>query len=437
MIDGTIAVIGRPNVGKSTLFNRLIKTRLSIVDDQPGVTRDRLYGKVEWLTKTYRIIDTGGIELTDRPFQDQIRAQAEIAMEEADVIVFLCDGRSGVTVDDSHIAKLLYRTTKPVILAVNKVDDGHLLDNLMEFYALGLGDPVAVSSLHGVGTGDLLDRISEEMPEKVKRKDIEGQISFSLIGRPNVGKSSLVNAILNQERVIVSNIEGTTRDAIDTPFKRDDREYIVIDTAGLKKRGKIYEAIDKYAALRALDAIDRSKVVLLVLDAETGIREQDKNIVSYAIDAGKAIIIVVNKWDTVIKDQNTMHNFKEKVRQEFQFLDYAPIVFVSAKNKERIHTIFSAIDVAYDASQTRVQTSVLNDILMDAQMRNPAPNFNGGRIKILYGSQVAVEPPTFVLFTNNENYMHFSYKRYIENRLRECFEFEGTPIRIICRTKTK
>ena len=437
MIDGTIAVIGRPNVGKSTLFNRLIKTRLSIVDDQPGVTRDRLYGKVEWLTKTYRIIDTGGIELTDRPFQDQIRAQAEIAMEEADVIVFLCDGRSGVTVDDSHIAKLLYRTTKPVILAVNKVDDGHLLDNLMEFYALGLGDPVAVSSLHGVGTGDLLDRISEEMPEKVKRKDIEGQISFSLIGRPNVGKSSLVNAILNQERVIVSNIEGTTRDAIDTPFKRDDREYIVIDTAGLKKRGKIYEAIDKYAALRALDAIDRSKVVLLVLDAETGIREQDKNIVSYAIDAGKAIIIVVNKWDTVIKDQNTMHKFKEKVRQEFQFLDYAPIVFVSAKNKERIHTIFSAIDVAYDASQTRVQTSVLNDILMDAQMRNPAPNFNGGRIKILYGSQVAVEPPTFVLFTNNENYMHFSYKRYIENRLRECFEFEGPPIRIICRTKTK
>lgn len=437
MIDGTIAIIGRPNVGKSTLFNRLIKTRLSIVDDQPGVTRDRLYGKVEWLTKTYRIIDTGGIELTDRPFQDQIRAQAEIAMEEADVIVFLCDGRSGVTVDDSHIAKLLYRTTKPVILAVNKVDDGHLLDNLMEFYALGLGDPVAVSSLHGVGTGDLLDRISEEMPEKVKRKDIEGQISFSLIGRPNVGKSSLVNAILNQERVIVSNIEGTTRDAIDTPFKRDDREYIVIDTAGLKKRGKIYEAIDKYAALRALDAIDRSKVVLLVLDAETGIREQDKNIVSYAIDAGKAIIIVVNKWDTVIKDQNTMHKFKEKVRQEFQFLDYAPIVFVSAKNKERIHTIFSAIDVAYDASQTRVQTSVLNDILMDAQMRNPAPNFNGGRIKILYGSQVAVEPPTFVLFTNNENYMHFSYKRYIENRLRECFEFEGTPIRIICRTKTK
>ena len=435
MIDGTIAVIGRPNVGKSTLFNRLIKTRLSIVDDQPGVTRDRLYGKVEWLTKTYRIIDTGGIELTDRPFQDQIRAQAEIAMEEADVIVFLCDGRSGVTVDDSHIAKLLYRTTKPVILAVNKVDDGHLLDNLMEFYALGLGDPVAVSSLHGVGTGDLLDRISEEMPEKVKRKDIEGQISFSLIGRPNVGKSSLVNAILNQERVIVSNIEGTTRDAIDTPFKRDDREYIVIDTAGLKKRGKIYEAIDKYAALRALDAIDRSKVVLLVLDAETGIREQDKNIVSYAIDAGKAIIIVVNKWDTVIKDQNTMHKFKEKVRQEFQFLDYAPIVFVSAKNKERIHTIFSAIDVAYDASQTRVQTSVLNDILMDAQMRNPAPNFNGGRIKILYGSQVAVEPPTFVLFTNNENYMHFSYKRYIENRLRECFEFEGTPIRIIIRER--
>ena len=437
MIDGIVAIIGRPNVGKSTLFNRLIRTRLSIVDDQPGVTRDRLYGKVEWLTKNYRLIDTGGIELTDRPFQDQIRAQAEIAMEEADVIVFLCDGRSGVTVDDSYIAKLLYKTTKPVILAVNKVDDGHLLDGLMEFYSLGLGEPVAVSSLHGIGTGDLLDRISNEMPAKTRRKEIEGQISFSLIGRPNVGKSSLVNAILNQDRVIVSNIEGTTRDAIDTPFRRDEREYVVIDTAGLKKRGRIYEAIDKYAALRALDAIDRSVVVLLVIDAEVGIREQDKNIVSYALDAGKAIIIVVNKWDTVVKDQNTMHKFKEKVRQEFQFLDYAPIVFVSAKNRERINTIFQAIDVAYDAANTRVQTSVLNDILMDAQMRNPAPNFNGGRIKIMYGSQVAIQPPTFVLFANNENYMHFSYKRYIENRLRECFEFEGTPIRIICRTKTK
>ena len=437
MIDGVVAIIGRPNVGKSTLFNRLIKTRLSIVDDQPGVTRDRLYGKVEWLTKNYRVIDTGGIELSDRPFQNQIRAQAEIAMEEADVIVFLCDGRSGVTVDDSYIAKLLYKTTKPVILAVNKVDDGHLLDGLMEFYSLGLGEPVAVSSLHGIGTGDLLDRISEEMPSKTRKKEIEGQISFCLIGRPNVGKSSLVNAILNQDRVIVSNIEGTTRDAIDTPFRRDEREYIVIDTAGLKKRGRIYEAIDKYAALRALDAIDRSVVVLLVIDAEVGVREQDKNIVSYALDAGKAIIIVVNKWDTVIKDQNTMHKFKEKVRQEFQFLDYAPIVFVSAKNKERINTIFQAIDVAYDAANTRVQTSVLNDILMDAQMRNPAPNFNGGRIKILYGSQVSIQPPTFVLFVNNENYMHFSYKRYIENRLRECFEFEGTPLRIICRTKTK
>ena len=432
-----VAIVGRPNVGKSTLFNRLIKTRLSIVDDQPGVTRDRLYGKVEWLTKNYRVIDTGGIELTDRPFQDQIRAQAEIAMEEADVIVFLCDGRSGITVDDSYIARLLYKTTKPVILAVNKVDDGHLLDGLMEFYSLGLGEPVAVSSLHGVGTGDLLDRISQEMPPKTRRKDIEGQISFCLIGRPNVGKSSLVNAILNQERVIVSNIEGTTRDAIDTPFRRDEREYVVIDTAGLKKRGKIYEAIDKYAALRALDAIDRSVVVLLVIDAEVGIREQDKNIVSYALDAGKAIIIVVNKWDTVIKDQNTMHKFKEKVRQEFQFLEYAPVVFVSAKNKERINTIFQAIDVAFDAANTRVQTSVLNDILMDAQMRNPAPNFNGGRIKILYGSQVSIQPPTFVLFVNNENYMHFSYKRYIDNRLRECFNFEGTPIRIICRTKTK
>lgn len=437
MIDGVIALIGRPNVGKSTIFNRLIKERLSIVDDQPGVTRDRLYGKVEWLTKAYRLIDTGGIEIENRPFQELIRAQAEIAIEEADVIVFIVDSRIGITNDDRFVAKRLYQCGKPVLLAVNKVDDGHLIDRLNDFYSLGIGEPYPVSGLHGVGIGDLLDKIAEVMPAKNKKNEIEGQIKFSLIGRPNVGKSSLVNAILNQERVIVSEIEGTTRDAIDTPFKRDGREYVVIDTAGLKKRGKIYEAIDKYAALRALNAIDRSDVVLLVIDGQIGIREQDKNIAGYALEAGKAMIIIVNKWDAVKKDTSTMADFTKKIRLEFQFLDYAPIVFVSALKKERIHKIYEAIDIAYDSSTNRIQTSVLNDLLIDAQMRNPAPNFNGGRIKILYGSQVSVQPPTFVLFVNDEEFMHFSYKRYIENRLREAFTFEGTPIKIICRKKNK
>lgn len=435
MIDGVIALIGRPNVGKSTIFNRLIKERISIVDDQPGVTRDRLYGKVEWLTKNFRVIDTGGIELSDQPFQTQIRAQVDIAIEESDVIVFVVDGRVGVTSDDEYVARILQKSGKPVILAVNKIDDGHLMTGLLEFYSLGVGDPIAVSGIHGVGTGDVLDEVVKLMPPRKKDKEIEGQIKFCMIGRPNVGKSSLTNAILNLDRVIVSSIEGTTRDAIDTPFRRDGREYNVIDTAGLKKRGRIFEAIDKYAALRALGAIDRSDVVLLVIDASTGIREQDKNIAGYALDAGKAIVIVVNKWDTVEKDQSTMSRFTEKIRKEFQFLTFAPVVYVSALNKERIHTVFDAINLAYDSATTRIQTSVINDIILDAQLRNPAPNFNGGRIKINYASQVSVQPPTFVLFANNAEFMHFTYKRYLENRIREAFGFEGTPIHIICRTK--
>lgn len=433
MIEGRVALIGRPNCGKSTVFNRMIGERKSIVDDQPGVTRDRLYGKALWLTKEFTVIDTGGIEIEDRPFQDQIKAQATIAMEEADVLVFICDGRVGVTNDDHLVAKLLRKSGKPIILAVNKIDDGHLVDRLYEFYKLGCGDPIALSGLHGIGMGDLLDRVIANLPLK-QEDEILGQIRFSIIGRPNVGKSSLVNAILNEERVIVSNIEGTTRDAIDTPFRKDGKEYVVIDTAGLKKRGRIFEAIDKYAALRALSAIERCNVVLLVIDGEIGIREQDKNVAGYAIDEGKAIVIVVNKWDAVVKDEHTMHKFSEKVREEFKFIDYAPIVYVSAINKDRIHTIFKAIDIAYESANKRIQTSLLNGILMDAQHLNPTPDFNGGRLKIMYSNQVAVLPPTFILFVNNPNYMHFSYKRYLENRLRESFGFEGTPIRIICRT---
>ncbi|MDD3383311.1 MAG: ribosome biogenesis GTPase Der [Bacilli bacterium] len=432
MIEGKVAIVGRPNVGKSTIFNRVIGTRLSIVSDEIGVTRDRLYGRALWLTKEFSIIDTGGVEIKNQPFQEQIRAQVEIAIEEADVIVVVCDAKIGLTNDDRFVAKMILKSKKPVVLAINKVDDGHLKSEIYDFYKLGLGTPIAVSGVHGIGIGDLLDEIIKKMPFK-KIEEIEGEIRFSLIGRPNVGKSSLTNAILNQERVIVSNIEGTTRDAIDTPFVKDDRNYVIIDTAGLRKRGKIYEAVDKYAALRALAAIDRSDVVLLVIDGEIGIREQDKNIAGYAIDAGKAIVVVVNKWDAVEKDDKTMSTFSKKIKAEFKFIDYAPIVFVSALNKSRIQTIFEAIDTAYDNTTKRIQTSVLNSIIIDAQQMNPAPEFNGGRIKILYSNQVAIKPPTFVLFVNNPNFLHFSYKRYLENRIRDSFGFEGTPIKIICR----
>ena len=435
MVKGVVAIVGRPNVGKSTIFNRMIGERLSIVDDMPGVTRDRLYGKCSWLTKEFRVIDTGGIELEDKPFQVQIRAQAEIAMNEADVIIYVADGRIGVSDDDRYIVRLLRKTKKPVILAVNKIDDGHLLDSIYEFYSLGLGEPIAVSGVHGVGMGDLLDRVIEELPEPVVEEK-EDVIKFCCIGRPNVGKSSLINAILKQDRVIVSNIEGTTRDAIDTPFTREDRNYVAIDTAGLKKRGKIYEAIDKYAALRALSAIDRSDIVLLVLDAETGVQEQDKHVIGYAIDAAKAIIIVVNKWDTVEKDQNTMSEYTKKLKEEFKFIDYAPIVYVSAKNGSRLNTIFDEIEHSYVGYNQRIQTSVLNEVLTDAVKHNPPKEFNSGVLKIYYGSQVAIKPPMFVLSVNNPNFLHFSYERYLENQLRRAFGFEGTPIIIKCKPRS-
>ena len=434
MSRGLVAIVGSPNVGKSTIFNRIIGERQAIVDDQAGITRDRLYGKAEWLTQTFSVVDTGGVEIQNAPFQEQIRAQVEIAIEEADVIVFVVDGQVGITRDDRLVAKMLYKTTKPIILAVNKVDEIEKSDNVPEFYGLGLGDPLPCSGSHGIGIGDILDKIIELLPEK-KEKEYDNEIKFSLIGRPNVGKSSLTNAILNQERVIVSSIEGTTRDSIDTHFKRDGKDYIVIDTAGLKKRGKIYESVDKYAAIRALAAIDRSDVVLLVIDASEGIQQQDKHVVGYALDAHKAIVIVVNKWDLVPHEQNSMSEFTKKIRNEFKFLDYAPIVYLSAKNKSRISTLFPEIDLAYSSYTYRVATSTLNEILQDAQIINPPPDFNGGRLKIYFGNQVASCPPTFVLFVNSPNYMHFSYQRFLENRLRDCFEFTGSPIKIICRER--
>lgn len=434
MANGIVAVVGSPNVGKSTIFNRIVGKRQSIVDDASGITRDRIYAKASWLTKDFSIVDTGGVELENQPFQKQIRAQVEIALQEADVILFVVDGKVGVTREDQIVARMLYKSNKPVVLAVNKIDFVEQMDNIHEFYALGLGEPIAVSGSHGIGIGDILDKIITYLPNKTINEK-ENVISFSLIGRPNVGKSSLVNAILNQNRVIVSNVEGTTRDAVDTPFKRDGKDYVIIDTAGLKKRGKIYEAVDKYSALRALSAIDRSQIVLLVIDAETGIQEQDKHVVGYAIEAKKSIIIVVNKWDTVEKNEKTMAEFTKKVRDEFKFLDYAPIVFVSALTKARISTIYDEIDACYEAFNTRVATSVLNEVMQDAQIMNPAPYFNGGRIRIYFANQVSVCPPTFVLFVNDPTFMHFSYSRYIENRLRDTFNFSGTPISIICRER--
>ena len=434
MSSPLVAIVGSPNVGKSTIFNRIVGKRISIVNDEAGVTRDRLYAKASWLTREFRVVDTGGIELANRPFQEQIRMQVEMAMDEADVIIFIVDGRVGITADDQLVARLLYQQKKPIVLAVNKIDDGSMKDQIHEFYALGLGDPIPVSGVHGIGIGDMLDGVVKMLPDK-KDKVYQDEICFCLIGRPNVGKSSLVNAILNQERVIVSNIEGTTRDAIDTSFQREGQPYVIIDTAGLKKRGKIYEAVDKYAMMRALGAVDRSEIVLLVLDAETGILEQDKHVVQYATENHKAIIIVVNKWDAVQKNEKSMQAFTKKIRTEMKFLDYAPIVFVSALKKERIGNILSEIDAVHTAYQTRIPTATLNEVIQDAQIFNPTPFFNGDRLKIYYANQVAICPPTIVLFVNDPKTMHFSYERYLENRLRETFEFSGTPILMICRER--
>lgn len=431
---GKVAIVGRPNVGKSTLFNRIIGQRLSITDSTPGVTRDRIYAKGEWLGHEFNLIDTGGIEISDAPFQVEIQAQAEVAMEEADVIIMLCDSRSGVTDDDTYIAKLLYRSNKPVILAVNKVDDQKFMDNVYEFYALGFGDPIPVSSNHGVGVGDLLDKVIDALPE-IKDRPYNDSICFSLIGRPNVGKSSLTNALLHNDRVIVSDVPGTTTDAIDTEFDAYGKHYVVIDTAGLRKRGKIYENMEKYMVIRTVDAIERSEVVLLVLDAQTGFQEQDKHVAQYCDEYNRPTIIVVNKWDAVEKDSKAMNEWTKKVRENFKFLDYAPIVFLSALENKRVQTLFPQIELAYESYNKRVQTSILNDVFNDAIAMNPPAEFNGGKPKFYYISQVGTKPPTFAIFLNDPSYVHFSYLRYLENQLRKNFNFFGTPIKLSLRKR--
>ncbi|XXM74539.1 ribosome biogenesis GTPase Der [Lysinibacillus sphaericus] len=435
MSKPVVAIVGRPNVGKSTIFNRIVGERISIVEDVPGVTRDRIYSSAEWLTHEFNIIDTGGIELGNEPFLDQIRQQAEIAIDEADVIIFLANGREGVTAADEIVAKILYRSNKPVVLGVNKIDNPEMREMVYDFYSLGFGEPFPISGSHGLGLGDLLDEAAKHFKKDDGDEYGEEVIKFSLIGRPNVGKSSLVNALLGEERVIVSNVAGTTRDAIDSSYTFDGQEYVIIDTAGMRKKGKVYETTEKYSVLRALRAIERSDVVLVVIDGEEGIIEQDKKIAGYAHDAGRAVVIVVNKWDAVEKDEKTMNKWEQNIRDHFQFLDYAPIIFLSAKTKKRIHTLLPVINMASENHALRVQSSVLNEVVMDAVAMNPTPTDNGKRLRIYYATQVAVKPPTFVVFVNDPELMHFSYERFLENRIRDAFGFEGTPIRIIARAR--
>ena len=431
----TVAIVGRPNVGKSALFNRIAGERISIVEDVEGVTRDRIYTKAEWLNRQFSIIDTGGIDDVDAPFMEQIKHQADIAMTEADVIVFVVSAKEGITDADEYVAKILYRTHKPVILAVNKVDNPEMRSAIYDFYALGLGDPYPVSSAHGIGTGDVLDAIVDNLPAEAQEESSD-IIKFSLIGRPNVGKSSLINAILGEDRVIASPVAGTTRDAIDTTFTDEEgQEFTMIDTAGMRKSGKVYENTEKYSVMRAMRAIDRSDIVLMVLNAEEGIREYDKRIAGFAHEAGKGIVVVVNKWDAIKKDNRTVAQWEADIRDNFQYIPYAPIVFVSAVTKQRLHKLPDVIKQVSQSQNTRIPSSVLNDVVMDAVAINPTPTDKGKRLKIFYATQVSVKPPTFVIFVNEEELMHFSYLRFLENQIRQAFVFEGTPIRLIARKR--
>ncbi|CCQ98500.1 GTPase essential for ribosome 50S subunit assembly [[Clostridium] ultunense Esp] len=431
-----VAIVGRPNVGKSTIFNHIMGERIAIVEDRPGVTRDRIYGTTEWLDYPFHLIDTGGIEVgSEDEMLLQVRTQAELAIDEADVILFIVDGKSGLTSTDEEIAGLLFRSGKPVVLVVNKVDHPNQLPGIMEFYRLGFGEPFPVSGAHGTGFGDLLDEVIKHFPEKIEEEMDEDTIRVALIGRPNVGKSSLVNAILGEERVIVSEVAGTTRDAVDTPFVHEGQKYLLIDTAGMRKRGKVYETTEKYSVLRALAAIERSDVALVVLNGEQGIIEQDKKIAGYAHQAGRGVILLVNKWDKVEKDEKTHQEMTKEIRKEFQFLDYAPILFVSAKTKQRINRILPLAKEVAENHAMRIPTPVLNELIADAVAMTPPPSRKGKRLRVKYVTQAGVKPPTFIIFVNDRELMHFSYERYLENAIRKAFPLEGTPIRILTRNK--
>lgn len=433
-----VAIVGRPNVGKSTLFNIFANSRISIVEDTPGVTRDRLYAEGDWLDNQFMMVDTGGIEIMNSDaIAVSIRQQAEIAIKEADVILFVCDARSGIVQEDADVAKILRKSGKPIVLAVNKADSPKQELNVYEFYNLGLGEPFPISAANHLGIGDLLDAVVAKFPENKSGMfdNDEDQIKVALIGRPNVGKSSIFNTLVGQERSIVSDVAGTTRDAIDTPVVRNGQKYLFIDTAGMRRKGKIDEPIEKYSIIRSLRAVDRSDVVLMVIDAVDGVTEQDKKIAGYAHEAGKGIVIVVNKWDAYEKDENSTLRYTETLRKELIFMQYAPVVYVSALTKQRIHRLPEVINYVAEQNAMRVATSVLNQVIADAVAVNPPPTEKGQRLKILYATQVKIKPPTFVIFVNEPEIMHFSYQRYLENKLREAFGFEGTPLSMIIRGK--
>ena len=434
-----VAIVGRPNVGKSTLFNIFADSRISIVEDTPGVTRDRLYAEAEWLDRKFTMVDTGGIEMQNTDsIAVSIREQAKIAIKEADVILFVCDARSGITADDQDVAKLLRQSRKPVVLAVNKADTPKQEAEAYEFYNLGIGEPFLISASNRLNLGDLLDAIVDNFPPEADDEDENDDvIKVSIIGRPNVGKSSIFNDIVGQTRSIVSDVAGTTRDAIDVPVVKDGQTFLFIDTAGMRRKGKVDEPIEKYSIIRTLRAVDRSDVVLMVLNAVEGITEQDKKIAGYAHEAGKGIVIVVNKWDLYKKDTNSTVKFTEEIHKELIFMPYANVVYVSALTQQRISRLPELIKDAAESNAMRISTSVLNQVITDAVAMNQPPQEKGKRLKILYSTQVKVKPPTFVIFCNEPEIMHFSYQRYLENKLREAFGFQGTPINLIVRGKNE
>ncbi len=432
-----IAIVGRPNVGKSTLFNKLIGMRLSIVEDTPGVTRDRIYAKGEWRGRGFTLIDTGGIEpASEDILLTQMRRQAQVAIETADVIVFVTDLQSGLTPADTDVARMLMRSGKPVVLCVNKADQaGDTPLGVYDFYELGLGDPFPISATHGLGTGDLLDALFEHLPEKPEPPEEEGVIRVAVIGKPNSGKSSLVNRLAGEERVIVSDIAGTTRDAVDSPVENEHGKFVFVDTAGIRKKSKVEDAIEKYSVLRAYMAVERADVCLIMIDAQDGVTEQDTRVAGYAHDNGKASVIVVNKWDLVEKETNTMEEFRKKVLGDLAYMSYAPVLFISAKTGQRVQKLFDEICHVYKQNTSRITTGKLNEVLAEAVAKNQPPTDRGRRLKVLYMTQASVQPPTFVIFVNKIKLFHFSYQRYIENQIRAVFGLEGTPVRFILRER--
>lgn len=433
-----VTIVGRPNVGKSTLFNRIAGSRISITEDTPGVTRDRIYAECEWLDNYFTLIDTGGIELntTDTIFA-QMRVQAEVAIEMADVVLFMVDGKEGVTAADTEVAQMLRKAKKDIILVVNKMDRFVNEDNIYEFYNLGLGDPIAVSSSEALAIGDLLDEIISKFDETMNTDEEDDSIKIAVIGKPNAGKSSIINRIIGEDRVIVSDIPGTTRDAIDTKFESNGQKYTLIDTAGIRKKSKVLETVEKYSVLRAFTAVERADICILVIDADKGITEQDIRIAGYSHDNNKGMIIVVNKWDLIEKDNKTFKEFTDDIRQKFAYATYAPIMTVSALTGQRVNKILDTVDEVYSFRNLRVSTGVLNDILTEAVLMNQPATVKGKRLKLYYGTQVAVNPPKYLIFVNDKEIVHFSYQRYIENKIRESFEYKGTPIVIEFRNRSE